>query len=217
VTGARSCQGADRAARALLLLQPGRSHDLWWMWGVIVPRALLEAAAARATDGGRRRRESATLLEDWAAAILDGDVAWPRAALRQATNTGAESIATLVADANGWLDRFEQSVIIRLGDRCVQSVGVTVVLAIGMWRRPPPAITCGEWIAPPAGVPWTWRNVTRRTCTDLSPTSVRRRVGHRVAGLAIAGAATGALVRRCRKWCSTTKALPSVSAHRSAL
>jgi hypothetical protein len=148
VTAARSCQGADRAARALLLQQPGRSHDLWWMWGVIVLRALLEAAvAACAPDGGRRRRGSAALLEDWAAAILDGDLAGPRAALQQATNTGAESIEALVADANLGLDRFEPSVIIRLGDRCVQSVGVTVVTAIGMWRRPPPAITCGEWFA----------------------------------------------------------------------
>lgn len=148
VTAARSCQGADRAARALLLQQPGRSHDLWWMWGVIVLRALLEAAAARCdSDGSRRRRGSPALLEHWAAAILDGDVAGPRAALRQAAKTGAESIEALVADANGWLDRFEQSVIIRLGDRCVQSVGVTVVSAIGMWRRPPPGITCGEWFA----------------------------------------------------------------------
>ena len=115
---------------------------------MIVLRALLEADAARCdSDGSRHRRGSPALLEHWAAANVDGDVAGPRAALRQAAPTGAESIEALVADTNGWLDRFEQSVIIRLGDRCVQSVGVTVVSAIGMWRRPPPGIMCGEWFA----------------------------------------------------------------------
>ena len=131
----------------MLLQQPGLDYDLWWAWARIVLRALLEAAAVAGVEAGHWRRVSTALVERWASALLDGDLAGPRTMLSRCGAVGDASVEAVVVDASRALDAFSRDVIDRHGSRCTRAVGAVVLWAVEMSRRPPPGVSCGEWFA----------------------------------------------------------------------